>query len=118
ILPAPAMDWIEELLGDMSRSNPEARKESFSLNMTWLRQRMQHIPADADDDTLKQYDRCYLMMMIVVTCSRTRATTWYKSGGCFSWRTLTGAVNTHGVQPYSPGDTYCCPALQAVRRLT
>ncbi|MED6194594.1 hypothetical protein PIB30_029972 [Stylosanthes scabra] len=32
--------------------------------MVWLRQRLQHIPADADPDTLRQYARCDIMLFI------------------------------------------------------
>ncbi|MED6135844.1 hypothetical protein PIB30_050446 [Stylosanthes scabra] len=37
----PTWGWSEELLGDRPAPIPEARKQSFSLKMTWLRQRMQ-----------------------------------------------------------------------------
>ncbi|MED6181546.1 hypothetical protein PIB30_020307 [Stylosanthes scabra] len=47
--------WVEELLGVRPPPNPQARNESFSLKMTWLRKRMHHIPTDADVDTLRQY---------------------------------------------------------------
>ncbi|MED6180819.1 hypothetical protein PIB30_013902 [Stylosanthes scabra] len=32
--------------------------------MVWLRERLQHIPVDADPDTLRQYARCYIMLFI------------------------------------------------------
>ncbi|MED6184891.1 hypothetical protein PIB30_051820 [Stylosanthes scabra] len=37
----PTWGWVVELLGDRPSYNPKAWKESFSLKMTWLRQRMQ-----------------------------------------------------------------------------
>ncbi|MED6172302.1 hypothetical protein PIB30_048847 [Stylosanthes scabra] len=30
--------------------------------MVWLRERLQHIPSDADADTLRQYARCYILL--------------------------------------------------------
>ncbi|MED6183441.1 hypothetical protein PIB30_037954 [Stylosanthes scabra] len=48
----PTWTWVEQLLGARPEQNPEARKDSFSLKMVWLRQRMQHIPKDADPGTL------------------------------------------------------------------
>ncbi|MED6162198.1 hypothetical protein PIB30_068159 [Stylosanthes scabra] len=53
----PMWGWVEELLGAKPPQNPDARKESFSLKMVWLKQRMQHIPPDADPNTLRQYAR-------------------------------------------------------------
>ncbi|MED6216226.1 hypothetical protein PIB30_005488 [Stylosanthes scabra] len=38
--------------------------ESFAIKMTWLRERLQHIPVQADPDTLRQYARCYIMLFI------------------------------------------------------
>ncbi|MED6173476.1 hypothetical protein PIB30_059882 [Stylosanthes scabra] len=51
--------WVEELLGVRPPQNLKARKESFSLKMVWLKQQMQHIPPDADPNTLRQYARRY-----------------------------------------------------------
>ncbi|MED6146417.1 hypothetical protein PIB30_034331 [Stylosanthes scabra] len=46
-------DMVEQYLGARPPVPPNAPKESFAIKMVWLRQRLQHIPPDADADTLR-----------------------------------------------------------------
>ncbi|RYQ93003.1 hypothetical protein Ahy_B09g099260 [Arachis hypogaea] len=39
-------------------------KESFSIKIPWLRDRVWHMPAAADPATLRQCTRCYIMLLI------------------------------------------------------
>ncbi|RYQ82471.1 hypothetical protein Ahy_B10g101057 [Arachis hypogaea] len=63
-----AWGLVERLLG----SRPPAvvqqgaqRTEAFSLKLTWLRDRLRQMPPDASNpNTLRQYARCYIMLMI------------------------------------------------------
>ncbi|KAL4293545.1 hypothetical protein AHAS_Ahas18G0138800 [Arachis hypogaea] len=56
----------EDLLGDRSPPQPKDKWQVFGLRMTWLKNRVTHIPPGADADTLCQYARCYLLMLIGV----------------------------------------------------
>ncbi|RYQ99586.1 hypothetical protein Ahy_B07g087527 [Arachis hypogaea] len=41
------------------------RKESFSIKITWLQDRVCHMPPSKTDPvTLRQYTRCYIMLLI------------------------------------------------------
>ncbi|QHO49067.1 uncharacterized protein DS421_1g10740 [Arachis hypogaea] len=40
------------------------RKESFSVKFTWLRDRVCHMPQTDDSETLRQYARCYILLLI------------------------------------------------------
>ncbi|MED6164174.1 hypothetical protein PIB30_087109, partial [Stylosanthes scabra] len=57
-------DYVLMVIWSKAQQNPEARKENFSLKMTWLKQWMQHILVDADVDMLREYARCFLTMLI------------------------------------------------------
>ncbi|MED6157170.1 hypothetical protein PIB30_020837 [Stylosanthes scabra] len=57
-------DMVEQYLGARPPVPANAQKESFVIKMVWLRERLQHIPVDADPDTLRQYARCYIMLFI------------------------------------------------------
>ncbi|RYR71096.1 hypothetical protein Ahy_A02g005393 isoform B [Arachis hypogaea] len=39
-------------------------KESFSLKLTWLWEQVRHMPGTIDLETLRQYTRCYIMLLI------------------------------------------------------
>ncbi|KAL4343343.1 hypothetical protein AHAS_Ahas11G0068900 [Arachis hypogaea] len=60
----PTWQWIEDLLSDRPPSQLEDKKQNFGLKMTWLRNRVTHIPPGVDAATLGQYARCYLLMLI------------------------------------------------------
>ncbi|MED6187822.1 hypothetical protein PIB30_116749 [Stylosanthes scabra] len=60
----PTWQWIEELLGAMPPTQSQGRNEGFAIKLAWLRERVQHIPIGASDDTLRQYARCYILMLI------------------------------------------------------
>ncbi|QHO41131.1 uncharacterized protein DS421_5g143050 [Arachis hypogaea] len=55
---------VENLLGTKPLPQPERGKQVFGVRMTWLRDRVAHIPARAALDTLRQYAQCYLIMLI------------------------------------------------------
>ncbi|RYQ86081.1 hypothetical protein Ahy_B10g105742 [Arachis hypogaea] len=40
------------------------RKESFTLKLVWLRDRVCQMPPTDDPETLRQYARCYIMLLI------------------------------------------------------
>ncbi|RYR40415.1 hypothetical protein Ahy_A09g046164 [Arachis hypogaea] len=40
------------------------RKESFTLKLVWLRDRVCQMPLTDDPETLRQYARCYIMLLI------------------------------------------------------
>ncbi|MED6181270.1 hypothetical protein PIB30_017842 [Stylosanthes scabra] len=63
-LSAAALDMAEQYLGARPPVAPNVPKESFTIKMVWLQQRLQHIPADVNADTLHQYARCYIMLFI------------------------------------------------------
>ncbi|RYR69265.1 hypothetical protein Ahy_A03g015817 [Arachis hypogaea] len=57
----PTWNWVEELFNARpphAQQQGGQRKESFSIKLTWLRDKMQHMPASADPPTLCQYTRC------------------------------------------------------------
>ncbi|RYR63749.1 hypothetical protein Ahy_A04g021510 [Arachis hypogaea] len=56
--------WVEDLLGARPPMQSQGRKEGFAIKLAWLRERVQNIPAGAGDDTLRQYARCYILMLI------------------------------------------------------
>ncbi|RYQ91644.1 hypothetical protein Ahy_B09g097631 [Arachis hypogaea] len=43
---------------------PQRRKESFSLKLIWLRDRVCHMPQTDDPETLQQYARYYILLLI------------------------------------------------------
>ncbi|MED6186588.1 hypothetical protein PIB30_068166, partial [Stylosanthes scabra] len=45
-------------------ANGPSPKEAFAIRMVWLRERLQYIPEDADEPTLRQYARCYILSFI------------------------------------------------------
>ncbi|RYQ96788.1 hypothetical protein Ahy_B08g092661 [Arachis hypogaea] len=51
---------------DFQQIHPKDKWQVFGLRMTWLKNRVTHIPPGADADTLCQYARCYLLMLIGV----------------------------------------------------
>ncbi|RYR15299.1 hypothetical protein Ahy_B04g072024 [Arachis hypogaea] len=47
------------------RHRPVAqRKESFTLKLVWFRDRVRQMSATDDPKTLRQYARCYIMLLI------------------------------------------------------
>ncbi|RYR43509.1 hypothetical protein Ahy_A08g039908 [Arachis hypogaea] len=40
------------------------RKESFTLKLMWLRDRVRQMPSTDEPETLRQYARCYIMLLI------------------------------------------------------
>ncbi|RYR23571.1 hypothetical protein Ahy_B03g068774 [Arachis hypogaea] len=60
----PIWEWIEDLLGAKLPPLHEGRKQVFAVRITWLRDRVAHIPDGTALETLRQCARCYLMMLI------------------------------------------------------
>ncbi|KAL4329691.1 hypothetical protein AHAS_Ahas13G0325400 [Arachis hypogaea] len=60
----PTWEWVEDLLGVRPPPQPEGGKQVFGVRTTWLGDRMAHTPDGAAPETLRQYARCYLMMLI------------------------------------------------------
>ncbi|MED6211777.1 hypothetical protein PIB30_076814, partial [Stylosanthes scabra] len=40
------------------------KNEYAAIKTTWLRDRVRHTPADGPPDVLRQYARCYILLMI------------------------------------------------------
>ncbi|XP_057740615.1 serine/threonine-protein phosphatase 7 long form homolog [Arachis stenosperma] len=63
-----AWEMVERLLGAkllVVVQQGAQRREDFSLKVTWLRDRLRQMPPNTSDlDTLRQYARCYIMLMI------------------------------------------------------
>ncbi|RYR05468.1 hypothetical protein Ahy_B06g085333 [Arachis hypogaea] len=53
---------VEQLLG--ARPPAAQRKESFTLKLVWLHDRVCQMPPTDDPETLRQYARCYIMLLI------------------------------------------------------
>ncbi|XP_057746858.1 serine/threonine-protein phosphatase 7 long form homolog [Arachis stenosperma] len=60
----PTSEWIEDLLDARPPPQPEEEKQVFGMRMTWLRDRVSHIPTGTAPDTLRKHARCCLMMLI------------------------------------------------------
>ncbi|RYR27972.1 hypothetical protein Ahy_B01g052048 [Arachis hypogaea] len=60
-------EWVDELLGarpPYAQQQGAQRNESFSIKVTWLRDRVRHMSATVDAATFRQYTRCYIMLLI------------------------------------------------------
>ncbi|RYQ85136.1 hypothetical protein Ahy_B10g104640 [Arachis hypogaea] len=60
-------ELIKQLFGARSPAIQQygaQRKESFSLKLTWLREQLRQMPDTANPNTLRQYMRCYILLMI------------------------------------------------------
>ncbi|QHO06709.1 uncharacterized protein DS421_14g457120 [Arachis hypogaea] len=58
---------VEQLLGarpPVAAQQVAQRKESFTLKLVWLRDRVCQMPQTDDPETLRQYVRCYIMLLI------------------------------------------------------
>ncbi|QHO09082.1 uncharacterized protein DS421_14g478220 [Arachis hypogaea] len=58
---------VEQLLGTrppVAAQQAAQRKESFTLKLVWLRDRVRQMPQTDDPETLRQYARCYIMLLI------------------------------------------------------
>ncbi|QHN82683.1 uncharacterized protein DS421_20g697910 [Arachis hypogaea] len=58
---------VEKLLSAMglvAAQQAAQRNESFTLKLVWLRDRVCQMPPTDDPKTLRQYDRCYIMLLI------------------------------------------------------
>ncbi|RYR61124.1 hypothetical protein Ahy_A04g018251 [Arachis hypogaea] len=58
---------VEQLLGakpPVAAQQAAQRKESFTLKLVWLRDRVRQMPPTDDPETLRQYARCYIMLLI------------------------------------------------------
>ncbi|RYQ95224.1 hypothetical protein Ahy_B08g090287 [Arachis hypogaea] len=56
-----------KLLGARPLVEPQQaaqRKESFTLKLVWIRNCVCQMPPTDDPDTLRQYARCYIMLLI------------------------------------------------------
>ncbi|MED6117752.1 hypothetical protein PIB30_112696, partial [Stylosanthes scabra] len=45
---------VEQFLGARPPVQENAQKEAFAIRLLWLRDRLQHVPLDADEVTLRQ----------------------------------------------------------------
>ncbi|XP_020985809.1 serine/threonine-protein phosphatase 7 long form homolog [Arachis duranensis] len=60
-------ELVEQLLGarpPVAAQQAARRKESFTLKLVWLRDRACQMPQTDDSETLRQYTRCYIMLLI------------------------------------------------------
>ncbi|RYR67758.1 hypothetical protein Ahy_A03g014162 [Arachis hypogaea] len=60
-------ELVEQLLGARLLVAPQQvaqRKESFTLKLVWLRDCVYQMPPIDDPETLRQYARCYIMLLI------------------------------------------------------
>ncbi|XP_025661920.1 serine/threonine-protein phosphatase 7 long form homolog [Arachis hypogaea] len=58
---------VEQLLGarpPVAAQQEAQRKESFTLKLVWLQDRVRQMPQTDDPETLRQYARCYIMLLI------------------------------------------------------
>ncbi|RYR08017.1 hypothetical protein Ahy_B05g075549 [Arachis hypogaea] len=58
---------VEQLLGarpPVAAHQATQRKESFTLKLVWLRNRVRQMPQTDDPETLRQYAKCYIMLLI------------------------------------------------------
>ncbi|RYR45989.1 hypothetical protein Ahy_A07g031760 isoform B [Arachis hypogaea] len=58
---------VEQLLGvrpPVTAQQAVQRKESFTLKLVWLRDRVRQMSLTDDPKTLRQYARCYIMLLI------------------------------------------------------
>ncbi|QHN76569.1 uncharacterized protein DS421_19g645030 [Arachis hypogaea] len=58
---------VEQLLDvrpPVAAQQAAQRKESFTLKLVWLRDRVCQMPPTDDPETLRQYARCYIMLLI------------------------------------------------------
>ncbi|RYR11942.1 hypothetical protein Ahy_B04g069445 [Arachis hypogaea] len=90
-------ELVERLLGARPPVVPQQatqRNESFSPKLVWLRDRVRQMPPTDDLETLRQYARCYILLLICV--------------GCHCFRTLGGAGRCLGVRLCWLGRTSHC----------
>ncbi|XP_015967256.1 serine/threonine-protein phosphatase 7 long form homolog [Arachis duranensis] len=60
-------ELVERLLGARPLVAPQQaaqRKESFMLKLVWLRDHIRQMPPTDDLETLRQYARCYIILLI------------------------------------------------------
>ncbi|RYR38627.1 hypothetical protein Ahy_A09g043731 [Arachis hypogaea] len=58
---------VEQLLGarrPVAAQQATQRKESFTLKLVWLRDRVRQMPQTNDPETLRQYGKFYIMLLI------------------------------------------------------
>ncbi|RYR41292.1 hypothetical protein Ahy_A08g037705 [Arachis hypogaea] len=62
-----AWELVKRILGArplVVQQQGTQKKESFSLKLTWLQERLRQMLDTHDPDTLRQYRRCYILLMI------------------------------------------------------
>ncbi|RYR51326.1 hypothetical protein Ahy_A06g026345 [Arachis hypogaea] len=60
-------ELVERLLGARPPVVPQQelqKKESFLLKLTWLRDRVRQMPQADDPEILRQYARCFILLLI------------------------------------------------------
>ncbi|RYR43091.1 hypothetical protein Ahy_A08g039520 [Arachis hypogaea] len=67
IVPTETWELVEQLLvarPPVAAQQAARRKESFTLKLVWLRDRARQMHQTDDPETLRQYTRCYIMLLI------------------------------------------------------
>ncbi|QHO03282.1 serine/threonine-protein phosphatase 7 long form homolog [Arachis hypogaea] len=57
----PAWVWFKELLGVLPPAN---QVQKFAVNCTWFQETFGECPAGADEETVRQFARAYIMMLL------------------------------------------------------
>ncbi|MED6172368.1 hypothetical protein PIB30_049448 [Stylosanthes scabra] len=60
----PTWGMVENLLGARPPLRGGWKNEYAAIKTTWLRDRVRQTPADGPLDVLRQYARCYILLMI------------------------------------------------------
>ncbi|MED6157616.1 hypothetical protein PIB30_024931 [Stylosanthes scabra] len=55
---------VEDLLGERPPLRGGGKNEYAGIKLTWLRERVRRAPEQAMEDALRQYARCYILLMI------------------------------------------------------
>ncbi|QHO13423.1 uncharacterized protein DS421_15g515400 [Arachis hypogaea] len=55
-------EWCHELLGEVPAGHVGTTK--FNIKLKWLRNRLQQMPLDLEDNGLMQYARCYMLYLL------------------------------------------------------
>ncbi|RYR63149.1 hypothetical protein Ahy_A04g020943 [Arachis hypogaea] len=58
------LNEISHYVGAADFEQTAQRKESFTLKLVWLRDRVPQMPLTDDPETLRQYTRCHIMLLI------------------------------------------------------
>ncbi|RYR51940.1 hypothetical protein Ahy_A06g026879 isoform B [Arachis hypogaea] len=57
----PAWVWFQELLGVVP---PPSQVQKYAVNCSWFQETFGECPDGADDETVRQYARAYIMMLL------------------------------------------------------